>query len=419
MFGTAEPDVYFYGKTLEKIGREKYKITSGGFTTCVQPTPRWQLTSGTVLLNLEKLRHSHQLAVQGEGRAGAVPADLLLPVNKEDRATGLPDPDLRNLHDARPDASATRSSGRSAAARTRRCCTTGTRRPARAWARNIATWRSPGSDGQIRFYNLREHEAEYTDDNGAIVDHAGAPQLRGARDDVAAARAASSARAAGPTTSRTSRSSRPTTRTSTTRRAARASTAARSPAPSAAWNLSGAFDRNEFFYGTTQSTVRGGTPKIIGPAVGQAALRVAGVLLDGRRGRQLHRPAQDRDQRRRQRALAVRHLPARAPAVHEVAVPHGLDHRRGPLHLLDRAAGPGHGAQPRRPDQPQLLRAGGAGERARPSTESGTGRAAGTPRRSSTPSSRTSTCSGSRRSTTSPSSCRSTASTRSSARSPA
>ena len=33
MFGTSEPDVYFYGKTLEKIGREKYKITSGGFTT--------------------------------------------------------------------------------------------------------------------------------------------------------------------------------------------------------------------------------------------------------------------------------------------------------------------------------------------------------------------------------------------------
>ena len=39
-FGTQEPDIYFYGKTLEKVGQEKYKITSGGFTTCVQPTPR-------------------------------------------------------------------------------------------------------------------------------------------------------------------------------------------------------------------------------------------------------------------------------------------------------------------------------------------------------------------------------------------
>src|SRR5690606_18013655 len=34
MFGTSEPDVYFYGRTLEKVGRQKYKITKGGFTTC-------------------------------------------------------------------------------------------------------------------------------------------------------------------------------------------------------------------------------------------------------------------------------------------------------------------------------------------------------------------------------------------------
>ena len=186
------------------------------------------------------------------------------------------------------------------------------------------------------------------------------------------------------------------------------------------WNLSGAFDRNEFFYGTTQSTVRGGTPRISAqrsdkPLFGSPAyfsMAVEGAKFTAQR--------KTATTRRRQRALAVRHLPARAPAVHEVAVPHGLDHRRGPLHLLDRAEGHRrHVAQPRRPDQPQLLRAGGAGEPARPSTESGIGPAASTPRRSSTPSSRTSTCSASRRSTTSPSSCRSTAWTRSSARSPA
>ena len=43
-----EPDVYFYGETIEKVGPKKYRITNGGFTTCVQPTPRWELTSGTV-----------------------------------------------------------------------------------------------------------------------------------------------------------------------------------------------------------------------------------------------------------------------------------------------------------------------------------------------------------------------------------
>jgi len=31
--------VLFFGKSVEKIGPRKYKITEGGFTTCVQPTP--------------------------------------------------------------------------------------------------------------------------------------------------------------------------------------------------------------------------------------------------------------------------------------------------------------------------------------------------------------------------------------------
>jgi hypothetical protein len=38
MLGSQDPDVYFYGRTIEKIGRRKYKITKGGFTTCLQPT---------------------------------------------------------------------------------------------------------------------------------------------------------------------------------------------------------------------------------------------------------------------------------------------------------------------------------------------------------------------------------------------
>jgi len=41
-FGTQEPEVLFYGETLEKIGERKYRLTNGGFTTCVQPKPRWR-----------------------------------------------------------------------------------------------------------------------------------------------------------------------------------------------------------------------------------------------------------------------------------------------------------------------------------------------------------------------------------------
>src|SRR5215475_12951986 len=48
-----DTDVYFVGELVEKIGPRKYKITNGGFTTCAQPTPRWDLHAGTVTLNVD------------------------------------------------------------------------------------------------------------------------------------------------------------------------------------------------------------------------------------------------------------------------------------------------------------------------------------------------------------------------------
>ena len=53
MFGTQEPDAYFWGEELQKLGPKKYKITRGGFTTCVQPTPRWAMGSRSITLNLD------------------------------------------------------------------------------------------------------------------------------------------------------------------------------------------------------------------------------------------------------------------------------------------------------------------------------------------------------------------------------
>ncbi|HEV3139224.1 MAG TPA: hypothetical protein VGY57_01845, partial [Vicinamibacterales bacterium] len=41
--------VYFFGDKIEKVGPKKYHITNGGFTTCVQPTPRWNLSADTII----------------------------------------------------------------------------------------------------------------------------------------------------------------------------------------------------------------------------------------------------------------------------------------------------------------------------------------------------------------------------------
>ena len=73
---------------------------------------------------------------------------------------------------------------------------------------------APGSDGQIRFYNLNEHEAEYDNGAGGAHDHAGARELPGQRRACRRGSARRSARAAAWTTSPTSASSRPTARTS-------------------------------------------------------------------------------------------------------------------------------------------------------------------------------------------------------------
>jgi lipopolysaccharide assembly outer membrane protein LptD (OstA) len=90
MFGTLEPDMYFYGETIEKIGPKKYRITHGGFTTCVQPVPRWQLTSGSVVISLEHYAVLKNTLL----RVKSVPV-FYLPIlaypvkTKEDRSTGF------------------------------------------------------------------------------------------------------------------------------------------------------------------------------------------------------------------------------------------------------------------------------------------------------------------------------------------
>ena len=89
LFGTQEPDAYFWGETVEKLGPRTYKITHGGFTTCVQPTPRWALVANSVTLTLDK----HAVLTNTVLKVKDVPLFYLpamyYPINKEDRATGF------------------------------------------------------------------------------------------------------------------------------------------------------------------------------------------------------------------------------------------------------------------------------------------------------------------------------------------
>lgn len=89
MFGTQEPDLLFHGQMIERVGARSYRITRGAFTSCLQPTPRWQLVATSFTLNLDSyiLIRNPVLKVKG------VPVfwlpGMIYPIQEDGRATGL------------------------------------------------------------------------------------------------------------------------------------------------------------------------------------------------------------------------------------------------------------------------------------------------------------------------------------------
>ncbi len=89
MFGTLEPDVYFRGATIEKIDDDKYRITKGSFTTCVQPTPRWEIVSASATLNLDDYVMLRNAVVQVKDVPVFYLPLMYYPIQEDDRATGF------------------------------------------------------------------------------------------------------------------------------------------------------------------------------------------------------------------------------------------------------------------------------------------------------------------------------------------
>ncbi len=176
-----DTDVYFAGELVEKIGPRKYKITKGGFTTCVQPTPRWQMTADTVVLNIEHYTFLRNAVFNVKGVPLLYTPIFYYPTKKEDRATGILLPTLgstslrgESLHNAF------------------------------FWVLNrsqdatfLHDWFSKtgqgyGSEyrynygaletGYLRAYTLREHSADYATDAGTVVTQPGGTsyQVQGA-----------------------------------------------------------------------------------------------------------------------------------------------------------------------------------------------------------------------------------------------
>ncbi|HEY7291108.1 MAG TPA: LptA/OstA family protein [Vicinamibacterales bacterium] len=81
--------VYFFGETVEKVGPKKYKIIKGGFSSCVQPTPRWDMTATSVLLNLDHYTFMKNAVMTVKGVPMLYFPVMYYPTNKDGRATGF------------------------------------------------------------------------------------------------------------------------------------------------------------------------------------------------------------------------------------------------------------------------------------------------------------------------------------------
>ena len=89
MFGGQEPDMYFFGEEISKIGPDRYKVTRGRFTTCLQPTPRWELVTGSVVLRLDHYATMRNAVLRVKSVPVLYVPVMYYPIKKDARATGF------------------------------------------------------------------------------------------------------------------------------------------------------------------------------------------------------------------------------------------------------------------------------------------------------------------------------------------
>jgi LPS-assembly protein len=159
-FGGQDPDVYFYGQRIEKVSAQSYKITRGGFTTCVQPTPRWEVTSGSVTLNLNDYAIARNMLLRVKGVPLMYLPVIYYPIKDEERATGFLLPTYGNstLRGQAISNAFFWAMGRSQDLTLYHDWFTNTGQGAGAEYRYVA---GQGSYGNFRFYRLAQHQAEF------------------------------------------------------------------------------------------------------------------------------------------------------------------------------------------------------------------------------------------------------------------
>ena len=89
MFGTQEPDMIFYGEKIERLGPRTYRLTKGAFTSCIQPTPRWQVVVSSLTMNLDQYALMRNAVIEVKGVPVFYLPLMYYPIQEDGRATGF------------------------------------------------------------------------------------------------------------------------------------------------------------------------------------------------------------------------------------------------------------------------------------------------------------------------------------------
>jgi LPS-assembly protein len=259
-FGTQEPDAYFWGETIEKLGPKTYKVTRGGFTTCVQPTPRWELVTDSATITL----HEHVVLKNTLLKVKDVPLLYLpifyYPINDEDRATGFLIPtygsstvkghSISNAFFWAIDRSQDATFYHDWFSKT-----------GQGFGGEYRFVAGPGSSGNARMYALHEHDTNYTQPNGTVTTYPGRQsyQFTGSAGQTLPAHMRLAANANYFTSIVAQQRYQQNVYAATNRTRSYGVNVTGGWAP---LSLSGTFDRSEVFYNETDSSVIGSGPRI-------------------------------------------------------------------------------------------------------------------------------------------------------------
>jgi LPS-assembly protein len=161
LFAGQDPDVYFYGETIERLSDLQYRLTNGAFTTCVQPTPRWELVSGRAVITVDDHAVLRNTVLKVKGVPLMYVPYAYYPLKNGQRATGflLPTYGTSIVRGQAISNAFFLAMGRSQDATFFHDWFTKAGQGVGAEYRYVAT---AGSEGNVRTYLLNQQQASYT-----------------------------------------------------------------------------------------------------------------------------------------------------------------------------------------------------------------------------------------------------------------